>query len=254
MTSTATVIDSPWIRRFHPAPDRPVRMVCLPHAGGSASYYFPLSQALSAHADVLTVQYPGRQDRRTEPFIDSIPETADRIFEVLRPLTDRPLVLFGHSMGASVGFEVALRLEADTEAVDPAMLFASGRRAPGRDRQETVHLRDDAGIIEELRSLSGTEQSLLDDEETLRLILPALRNDYRAAETYRPVPGRRLRCPVTALVGDNDPKATVDEAAAWAEHTAGAFRLRVFPGDHFYLGDRMAEVARETASHLTHLS
>ncbi|MEU1313379.1 alpha/beta fold hydrolase [Streptomyces cinnamoneus] len=252
MTETIT-LDSPWIRRFHPAPDRPVRLVCFPHAGGSATYYYGLSRALSAHADVLTVQYPGRQDRRSEPCIDNIPEVADRVFEVLRPLTDRPLVLFGHSMGAVTAYEVALRLEEAGGPGVPAHLFASGRRAPVRDRAETVHLRDDAGIVEELQLLSGTDETLLDDPEFLAMIMPALRNDYRAAETYRHDPDRLLRCPVTALTGDDDPKATVDEARAWGEHTTGEFRLRVFPGGHFYIGDSTDEVAREVAAPLTRL-
>ncbi|MET9915272.1 thioesterase, partial [Streptomyces sp. NPDC006476] len=41
-----------WIRRFHPAPEARTRLLCLPHAGGSASFYFPLSAALSPAVEV----------------------------------------------------------------------------------------------------------------------------------------------------------------------------------------------------------
>ncbi|UED87197.1 thioesterase II family protein [Streptomyces profundus] len=230
-----------WVRRYHPAPEARTRLVCLPHAGGSASYFHGVSKALSPAIDVLAVQYPGRQDRASEPGVPSIEELADQVVAALRPWADRPLTLFGHSMGASLGFEVGIRLEA--AGVRLTALFASGRRAPSRHRHETVHLRDDEGLIAEVKSLAGTASSLLGDEEVLRMVLPAIRNDYRAAETYRPEPGPRLSCPVLALVGDRDPKCTVDEARSWGEHTGGAFELRVFPGGgHFYLNDSVPAI------------
>lgn len=92
-----------WVRRYHPAPDAPTRLLCLPHAGGSASYYFPASRTLSPRIEVLAVQYPGRQDRRTEPCVESIDELADKVVDTVKGWTDRPLAVFGHSMGATLG-------------------------------------------------------------------------------------------------------------------------------------------------------
>lgn len=79
---------------------------------GSASYYFPVSRALTPAADVIAVQYPGRQDRRNEPCVDDVRRLADLVTAEMLPWCDRPVALFGHSLGATLGFEVALRLEA----------------------------------------------------------------------------------------------------------------------------------------------
>ncbi|MFE3643182.1 thioesterase II family protein [Streptomyces sp. NPDC059169] len=241
--------DGLWCRRFHPAPDAGRRLVCFPHAGGSASFYHPVSAALSPGVDVLAVQYPGRQDRRQEPAVDDIGLLADLIAEALEAWTDRPLTFFGHSMGAVVAFEVARRLERDGDG--PVRLFASGRRAPSAYRDEQVHRRDDDGIVAELRALSGTDSRVLDDEEMLRMVLPALRSDYKAVETYRCEPGAVVRCPVTVLVGDDDSKTSLGEARSWDSHTTGTCDLQVFPGGHFYLVDRPKEVMDVLSDHFT---
>lgn len=225
-----------WVSVFTPAPQGAVRLVCLPHAGGSASFYFPVSRALAPEVEVLAVQYPARQTRRLEPGIDNIPDFADQIFAVLRGLNDKPLAFFGHSMGAVLAYEVALRMQR-AGLPSPVRLFASGRRAPSRYRDERVHEGTDAEIVAELRKLGGPNPAILADPEMLEIILPAVRSDYTAIERYRHEPGHKLDCPVTALVGDNDPRVTIDEARAWAEHTTGPFDLEIFPGDHFYLID-----------------
>ncbi|MFI8263593.1 MULTISPECIES: thioesterase II family protein [unclassified Streptomyces] len=248
MTQT-TGTGAAWIRRFHPSDDAPVRLVCFPHAGGSASFYFPVSRTLAPSVDVLAVQYPGRQDRRLEPSVSDMNELADLVAEQLRPWTDKPLALFGHSMGAMLAFEVARRLE--SEGVRPLVLFASGRRAPMRRRgNENVHVRDDEQLIEELKTLSGTDSQILGDPEVLHMILPAIRSDYRAVETYRYQPGPPLATPIVALTGDSDAQVTLDEAEDWAQVTSGGFQLKVYEGGHFYLNAQAAAVIAEIRSHL----
>ncbi|GAA2345434.1 thioesterase II family protein [Dactylosporangium salmoneum] len=239
-----------WIRRFHPAPGAAVRLVCFAHAGGSASFFFPVSARMAPATDVFALQYPGRQDRRAEPNIDSISRLADAAFGALEGLLDRPTAFFGHSMGAVLAYEVALRFEAAGGA--PLLrLYASGRRAPSRYREEALHQQGEQSIIAELRELDGTGGGLLDDPDALAMIMPAIRNDYRAIETYRHTPGQALSCPVTAVIGDRDPRVSAAEARAWADHTTGPFDLRVFPGGHFYLVDQSARLIQLIRDDLT---
>ncbi|MER6046939.1 alpha/beta fold hydrolase [Streptomyces sp. NPDC001793] len=246
MTQSSTATDL-WVRRYHPAPAAGSRLMCFPHAGGSASFYFPVSTALSGSVEVLAMQYPGRQDRHGEPPIGSISVMADQLADALRPWTDRPFAFFGHSMGAVLAFETARRLE--KEGISPTMLFLSGRRAPSVFYDETVHQRDDEGLIAELKKLSGTDARVLGDEEILRMVLPAIRSDYRAIETYRCEPGAKVACPVTVLTGDDDPRTTIEDARGWQDHTDGPFDLAVYPGGHFYLADHQEDINKRLVAH-----
>ncbi|HEX4361471.1 MAG TPA: alpha/beta fold hydrolase [Pseudonocardia sp.] len=242
--STAVRNSDLWFRNFAPAPSAPVRLVCLPHAGGSASFYLPMARGLSPAVDVLCAQYPGRQDRRQEPCRATIGELADDLTEALLPWCDRPLALFGHSMGATVGYEVARRLEVRSEpgAIRPLRLFASGRRAPSVPANDHIHELEDAGILAELTKLSGTMSQILGDEEIMRMALPAIRADYTAAETYIDRADAPLRCPITVLTGDDDVRTTLEAARQWRRHTSGAFDFHVLRGGHFFIAEHMPAV------------
>ncbi|MGC9381243.1 thioesterase II family protein [Streptomyces sp. MH13] len=241
---------SRWIRRYHPSEGSQVRLVCLPHAGGSASFYFPMSQALAPALDVLSVQYPGRQDRRDEPGITDMACYADELAGELLPWLDRPLAFFGHSMGAVLAFEVTRRLERD-HGVTPVRIFASGRRAPSSHRHETVHLRDDDGVVAEMRELSGTDSRILGDEEILRMVLPAIRTDYTAIENYRAAPEDVVHTPITVLTGEADPRTTREEAESWGKHTTSDVEIHCFPGGHFFLANHQERIMKIVSERLT---
>ncbi|MFI6402338.1 thioesterase II family protein [Streptomyces sp. NPDC050548] len=234
-----------WIRRFHPAPEATARLVCFPHAGGSAGFYFALSGLLHPQVEVLAVQYPGRQERRAEPQVEDIETLAGSIAEVLAPWWGEPPAFFGHSMGAVVAYETARRLVASTGS-GPAALFVSGRRAPSTTREERLHLADDQALVAEIVRQGGTPPEVLSEPGLIELILPTLRGDYRAVERYRhrpPTPAEAaLKAPVTVLVGTEDPKVTAAEARAWERHTDGPTEVLTFGGGHFFLTEHQERI------------
>lgn len=230
---TAPAQRSRWIRNFRPAPTAPMRLVCLPHAGGSASYFFPLATALSPEFDVYAVQYPGRQDRHGEPFVESIDDLADQVVAALQPVLEAPVALFGHSMGAVLAFEVARRLEA-SGGRHPTLVFASGSRAPSRYGDNPGH-KDDDDLVQVMRDLGGTDPRVLNDPDMLAAFLPAFRNDYRALQAYRRGPDATINAPIVVMTATDDPKTSVADATAWHEHTSSGGAVHTFAGGHFFL-------------------
>lgn len=246
---TSAGVTATWLRRLRPVDEPWIRLVCLPHAGGTASFYRSWRTALPAGVELFAVQYPGRLDRIGESCVDDMDAVADALVAAVEPLQDRPLALFGHSLGAVIGYEVARRLQQRHQR-PPVGLFASGRAAPDRPRPGTKHLASDAQLWGEIARLNGTSPEVLADPQLRRVFLPALRSDYRLVERYQPRPGPPLDCPITVLLGDADADVDLAEARLWGGLTRAGFTVRVFSGDHFYLVGQVDAVVAQILSQL----
>ncbi|MFC8256567.1 thioesterase II family protein [Streptomyces sp. NPDC057291] len=238
-----------WFRRYSTTATPRSRLVVLPHAGGSASFFHPWGRAFGGDTEVLVAKYPGRQERLADPFVGSMDMLADQVTAALLPFADVPLTLFGHSMGASLAYEVVRRLER-RHAVRPAALHVSSREAPHRLTRRALYQEEDSALIAELRRLGGTDSALLDDPDVQEFVLPALRADLTIVDCYGPRPATPVSCPVHAWVGDADPSTSAWEMNAWADVAPCGFQLRVLPGGHFYLVEQHDAVVRALSAQL----
>ena len=238
-----------WLYPVQHSDDPAVRLICFPHAGGSAAFYHEWRGALPPDIAIYAVQYPGRANRLSEPMIDDAHRLATEVVPVLRPLADRPLALFGHSMGSLIAYEVAVTLQ--EQGVRIAALFISGRSAPHvpSDRPSLLH-DDDNVLVANLARLGGTDAEALSDPELRELALPYVRNDLRLARDYRHRECPALECPVTALVGDADNEVSLSTVRRWADLTSEDFTMRVLPGGHFYLVPSRDKVLAEVGLRL----
>jgi medium-chain acyl-[acyl-carrier-protein] hydrolase len=224
-----------WITRPVPVRSPRLRLFCFPHVGSGAAQFRAWADLLPNSVEVCAVRLPGRETRMREPALTRLSDIVAATREAMLPLLDVRFAMFGHSMGALLAFEIARSLAAAGDPV-PQHLIVSARRAPYLPEPEApMHKLDEPRFVAELARRYGPQSTLLlDDPELRALFLPVLRADFEAVETYSYVPGEKLPCPITALGGLDDARATEAELSAWRTLTRSNFTLHRFAGDHFF--------------------
>jgi surfactin synthase thioesterase subunit len=225
-----------------PRPPEP-RLYIFPHTGGSAEFYVPFARAFTGGTKCVAVQYPGKRAGKDLSQYTGIPDLADRLCAMLKP-EESPagqVALFGHSMGALLAFEVALRFE---QAGNPvAALFVSASAAPGLLRRVANLQGSDAQLLTMVSEVTGANPEFLNNEHFAATILPTLRG-LKAVAAYESPPESKVSCPIHALMADNDELGTEELMSPWEQRTTSSFDLTVFPGDHFYINTNLPGLAQ----------
>jgi medium-chain acyl-[acyl-carrier-protein] hydrolase len=153
----------------------------------------------------------------------------------LFPFLGKPFAFFGHSMGATISFELARYLRREHHLM-PRHLFVSGRRAPHMPatHAQTYNLPEPEFLVA-LRDLNGTPHEVLEQPDLMELMLPLLRADFELSETYTYSNGPLLDCPMSIYGGEEDNDVPREHLTAWGELTTGTVSLKMFPGDHFFV-------------------
>jgi medium-chain acyl-[acyl-carrier-protein] hydrolase len=235
-----------WVTIPRPQPAARLRLVCLPHAGAGASAFFPWGAALQpAGIEVRSVQYPGRENRLAETCLDEAGAMVGALADAWREISGGGrCALYGHSMGALLGFELAGELARRGVANPPQHLFLSGRNPPHvASRLPRLHPLPDGEFLPAVAQHYGNlPAELIADRELAALISPILRADFKLVDGYQWRATGPTMTPLSVLGGINDPWTTEAELAEWSRHTRGKFQRHMFPGDHFFHQQNRATV------------
>jgi medium-chain acyl-[acyl-carrier-protein] hydrolase len=240
MTQTTLTQNQLWISCPRPVAKPRLRLICIPYAGSGPVVYHPWVALMPPDVEMWGIRLPGRETRWREPAFTSLAPLVEALAEVLRPSLDTPFVLFGHSMGALISYEL-VHYWRGQNGPQPVHLMVSGHRAPHRPAiNPKVHQADDTTFLNRLKNLGGTPARFFEMEDLVRLTLPALRADFSVWENYQHEARPPLEIPLTTFGGRWDSEAREDDFHAWAQHTAGRFAIHLFNGDHFYFRTDLA--------------
>lgn len=243
-----------WFVR-HGSTDPALRLFCFSYAGGGTTVFRSWSDHLPEQVEVCAIQLPGRESRAAEPPYRRLVSLMADLDAAITPLLDRPFALFGHSMGALVAFELARQLRR-TGAPQPERLLLAAFRAPQLPNPNIRihHLPDE--VLKTVLAKEGTPQSVLDNEEIMRAILPTLRADFELCDTYEYTPEAPLSVPMSVFGGQQDVRVGRTDLELWKVQADDDFRLTMLPGPHFFIqGSQdllLAQLNNELRSTMNH--
>ena len=198
----------------------PINLFCVPYAGASATVYLPWKKFLEPYdIHVIPLELCGHGKRYNEGRYNTMAEAIKDVCDMIisqQGDSSVPYALYGHSMGCTIVYEVfhLLRNEGYTT---PIHVFLSGRYPPHITKPgKKIHLLEGKELVQEIRSLGGTDESILSDPVLQNIFFPTIKEDYRILETYRYIPySQKISCPVTVVNGTNDERVNYEEAIGW---------------------------------------
>jgi thioesterase len=231
----------------------PLRLLCFSYAGGTPSVFRQWPGALGTDVDVIGVLSPGRGTRLAETPYRQMRPLVEAIADALTAADlARDYAVFGHSMGALVGYEVSCELR-HRGYQGPLHLFVSGSKAPQLYGKETSHAASDDDLCRLIDALGGMTGAVGTGQAYLKRRLPVLRADLAVCERYRWAPRAPLDCPVTAFRGTADPIASAGQVEAWREYTSRSFVQHALTGNHFFLIDEQQPLLTRLRAELSRI-
>ncbi len=224
----------PALSLYRPLAGAQYRIFAFPHAGGGASAFMKLRNALAIHqVDLCPLQPPGRENRSCDPAHTTIEDLADEFALAIASLPSLPSAFLGHSLGGLVAY-VTLCLLRERGAELPFHLTVSGSLSPAL-RNAAAEPLQPREMRERILSLGGIPDTILADPELFNMFEAIITADILMGDAYRHVPAAPFSCPVTVYSGDADRAAPLIHAEAWQTVTTQPLRMRTFDGGHFFL-------------------
>lgn len=187
--------------------------------GGGNKYSFN-----SIYRDLTTFEY-----NRSEQFL-----IRSFINEILK--IKKEYYIFGHSMGALMGYLVCQKLQEENLPM-PQQLIVSGKKSPAIPRDKKISHLPDEKFWNEVIELGGIPDKMQNYPELLEFYLPILRHDFKLVESYQYEKKPKLNIPIDVFYGSEE--ATEEEMIGWQDETTEKVTITQLPGNHFFIFDHV---------------
>lgn len=226
-----------------------IKVIVIPHAGGMASAYYPFKKFNTDYFEYEFIELSGRGKRIQEELYNDFYEAVEDIIEQIRNIVcEGPYVIFGHSMGSWLAYELYYNIVEKGFPL-PIHMFLSGNRSPFVKPNVSLIEYDDDQFIDYIIKNHDATKKIFRVPKLRKLFLPILRSDYTMMETYRPIKNRKkIDVNISVLGGNSDPLIEYG-FYNWEHLTNTNIDFKIFDGNHFYIFNKFEEVSnfmRET--------
>lgn len=210
-----------------------VDIFLLHFAGGNIYSYNFLKPHLPGMFNFIPVELPGRGNRLQEALIrDKDKAVQDLLSQILIRINSNPFILYGHSMGAYLGYFIVKALEELNK--QPLCFIATGNPGPNIKKHKEKYDLPKEEFITELKSLGGTKNEVFESDELFNFFEPVLRADFEIVERgSHPPMDQKISTPIYAYMGTDEEH--IDQLTNWRNYTTSYFESELFDGDHFFI-------------------
>ncbi|MBW1295673.1 thioesterase II family protein [Aquimarina litoralis] len=236
--------------------NKKVQLFLLHFAGGS-SYSFDFFKKYNSElVDFLPLELPGRGKRFDQDFLDNKQSCVQDYVRQIKSLRnkDLPYIIYGHSMGATLGLSVTFEMEKTGDY--PIQLIVTGNSGPGisydlEDEDSKIrYCLNDEEFKQEVISLGGMPKEVINNDDLFEFFIPILRADFKVVETNLDYEKNTvIKTPIHALMGSEEKHQ--DKIDNWSEYTIGHFDYDILNGDHFFIYDHPQKVTETFKNCLT---
>jgi medium-chain acyl-[acyl-carrier-protein] hydrolase len=216
-----------------------LRIFCFPPSGGGPGAFKGWQKMMPPGIELILVQLPGREQRSDEPLVSEPALLVNPIFEEIKNLVDLPYLIFGHSMGAFLGAEVARKIQ-EANLPLPKHLILSGYPPLYSNEERTdlmlkmLELSDDEFIRILATTTGEIPDSILNNPTSRRLLIDIVRADFRFL-SYKYDWGGKFIEPITSIHAKDDKAVSKDEVLLWEKMAGSLYDSRSVEGAHLSL-------------------
>ena len=223
------------MEQYQPRFSSPTKIIAFHYGGGNKYSFRPLERLLPEGYQWTTVELPGRGNRIREELLDDVNEMVENIYgEVVNQVQNSEYIVYGHSMGTLIGFELVRKLAANKQIL-PRLLFFTGRGAPSIEKEKKISGYEKERFWQEIREIGGLPEEIFEQKDLMDFFEPILRKDFQSLEDYRYVPlAAPLAIPIFVRVGAQE-DIKDENIEAWQKETVLPLNVSKLPGNHFFI-------------------
>lgn len=208
------------------------KLYCFTYAGGNNSLYYRWNLESKFKFSIYPIKLKGHDYIN----IDEYEKLTDYVPDALKQIDfSEKFFLFGHSMGALLAYETALKIQNK----NLKGVFVSGCASP--DVQSSSDFRDDMSkneFLENIYKLGGTPKEIFENKPLLDMVYPVLRRDFIKVNHYRNQfkwkDDGMLNVPIHIFYGEQD-TIPLNCLKNWKKYTTNLITIDKFLGNHFFI-------------------
>lgn len=208
-----------------------IQLIALPYAAGSLRSYYSFNQVKAI--ELVKYELPGRGFRQSYK-LSNLSIILKEVMEVID--FTRPYILFGHSMGAYIAYEICSYIE-DKELPLPNKVILSAQIPPNNKKNtNTWQYLPKNEVINYLKKLGGTPDEILDNQELMELFSEVLNQDFAFLGSYfKSGWTEKVKSNLEIWYGEDDEFIDEKGITAWDQYTYGKCKYVKFQGNHFFI-------------------